>query len=180
MFSLCLLLSSGAISALLLSSLLSLSPFCSHSFSIVEFSKFSLRYILPFKFRMLVWIKTGQKFTHPHFIFLNYWHLATPVAGLSLKLLQQNSLNSLLFSTWFLYYKVSRKYQSYWNKKSIILMDLSWYLTLSDCIICALIHLPRTLQFCTEIPIYISNMEDRWVIACPTVCSRMCRCGYLI
>jgi len=60
-------------------------------------------------------------FTHPHFRFVNYQHLPTRVAGLPLKLLQQTSLDSLLFGTWFLYHKVARKYWSYWNKKSIIL-----------------------------------------------------------
>lgn len=54
--------------------------------------------------------KNWQKkvFTHPHFMFVNYWHLATPVAGWSLKLLQQNILDSLLFSTRFPYYNVAR------------------------------------------------------------------------
>lgn len=66
-------------------------------------------------------------FTPPHFICVNYWHLATPVARLPLKLLQQNSLD-LLFSTSFLSYKVARKYRSYLNKKSIILMDQTFKL----------------------------------------------------
>lgn len=72
--------------------------------------------------------KKKKVFTHPYFIFVNYWHLATPVAGFPLKILQQNSLESLLFSTWFLYYKVARKYQSYWNKKPITLMDQTFKL----------------------------------------------------
>lgn len=38
-------------------------------------------------------------FTHPRFMFVNYWRSATAAAGLPLKLLQQSSLDLLLFST---------------------------------------------------------------------------------
>lgn len=178
------LLSSGAISALLLSSRLSFSLFCSHSFSVVEFSKFSLRYIWTFKFRMLAWTETGKK----RYLLLLVWYLL--ITGIWL-LQQQDCL-------WSYYSKTAQVHCcsvldfciTKWQENTTTIeikgplfwwvKHLSSYLMLTGCVICALTYLPRTLQFCTEIPIYMSCTEDRWVIACPVVCSRMCKCGHLI
>lgn len=106
------------------------------SFSIVEFSKFSLRYVSIFKFRMLTWTKIGQKGYLFILIFVKYWPWATPAAGLSLKLLQQTRLDSLLFSTWFLYCKAAVKYWSYWNNKSTISMDQAFKLISNTDLLC--------------------------------------------
>lgn len=110
--------------------------FCSTSFSIVEFLKFSFRYVWIFKFRMLTWTKTGQKWYLLILIFVKCWPWATPAAGLSLKLLQQTRLDSLLFSTWFLCWKAAAKHWSYWNNKLTILTDQRFKLISSTDLLC--------------------------------------------
>lgn len=112
------------------------STFCSDSFSIVEFSKFSLRYVRIFKYRMLTWTETGQEGYLRTIIFVKYWPWASPAAGLSLKLLQQTRLGSLLFSAWFVYCKAAAKYWSYWNNKPTISMGQTFKLISDTDLLC--------------------------------------------
>lgn len=110
--------------------------FSSNSFSIVELSKFSLRYVWIFKCKMLIWTKAGQKEYLLTLIFVKYWPWGAPAAGLSLKLLQQTRLDSLLFSSWFLYCKAAAKSWRYWNNKPTILMDQTFKLMSNTDLLC--------------------------------------------
>lgn len=85
---------------------------------------------------MLTWTKTDQKWYLLILLFVKCWPWATPAARLSLKLLQQTRLDSLLFSTWFLCCKAAAKHWSYWNNKLTILTDQRFKLISNTDLLC--------------------------------------------